>query len=68
MWMLAGTWMSEVEIHGVRCLNARSIGVKVWPGTRAERADCSLDELVVQASSAVDHAGSLGLLLLAAGQ
>lgn len=55
--------MSAVEIHGVR-----SMGVKVWPGTRAEWAGRSLDELVVQASSAVDHAGSLGLLLLAAGQ
>lgn len=34
----------------------------------AEWASCSLDELVVQASSTVDHAGSLGLLLLAACQ
>ena len=68
MCMLVGLWLSEVEINEFRCLNARSMGVKVWPGTPAEWAVCSLDELGVQASSAVDHAGSLGLLLLAAGQ
>ena len=38
-----------------------------WP-PRAGQAGGSLDEVVVEAGSTVDHAGSLRLLVLTAGQ